>query len=323
MTSGTKHWTALAMLAACTFSTGGSFVLFKASVILHQPFALGESSWFVTAHDLIPRFFIGVLVLLAWYGRKVLQLTRPEWQQAGFMAVTSFAGCMLQLDGLQRTSAATTAFLTQFFVVLIPLWWALLHRRRPAWPVLVACGLVLTGMAVLARVDWHDFRLGRGEAEVLLGAVFFSLLLISLNWPAFATNRAERTSAAMFLLEGGLFLAVSVAVCREPAHLLAPYASFGWVGVMLAATVFGTIGPFAVMNHWQRYVTPTEAGMLYCFCPVVAAVAEVFFPEVLSRWTGVVYANQPLTLTLAVGGAFILGANLLVQWSPGTRPPAQ
>lgn len=311
-----RHWTTLGILAASTVFAGGSFVLAKASVLAQLPFATGESIWFIAAHNLAPRFAIGVLVLLALYRGRVLQLTRLEWNQAVFMAVASFAGCMLQTDGLQRTTAATTAFLTQFYVILIPLWWALMQRRRPSWSVLVPAMLVLAGVAVLARVDWHTFRIGRGETEILLATGFFSLLLCSLNWPAFATNRAERTSAGMFLLETGLFAAVSVATCREPAHLFTPYTSPGWLGLVLVVAVLGTTGPFVVNNHWQRFITPTEAGLVYSFGPVIAALLEVVLPAQLARWTGIDYPNQPLTAVLVTGGALILAANVLIQLWP-------
>ncbi|MBX3751024.1 MAG: EamA family transporter [Opitutaceae bacterium] len=312
-TASARHRAALVALSVATVSSNVGFVLFKSSVLAHQQYAVGESSWFVAAHDLAPRFLLGVVLLALLFGGRVLQLTRTEWRQAAFMAVTSFVGCMLQLDGLQYTSAATTSFLTQFYVVLIPLWWALLHRERPDWRVPVACVLVLAGVAIIARVDWRTFTIGRGEAEVLLGAVCFSFLLVSLNWPAFAGNRAERTSAGMFLLEGLLFAAVSMLVCREPANLVAPFAAPGWVTLMVASTIFGTIGPFVMLNHWQRFITATEAGVLYSFGPVIATLSEVFLPALISGWVGITYANQPLTLTLVTGGALIIAANGLLQ----------
>jgi drug/metabolite transporter (DMT)-like permease len=311
-----RHRAALAALVAVTITSNVGFVLYKASVLAHQPYAIGESSWFLAAHDLAPRFLLGGLLLMVMFGGRILQLTPAEWRQTAFMAVTSFAGCVLQLDGLQRTSAATTSFLTQFYVVLIPLWWALLHRKRPDWRAPAACVLVLAGVAVLARVDWQTFTIGRGEAEVLLAAVFFSFLLVSLNWPAFAHNRAERTSAAMFLIEGVLFAALSLVTCREPANLVAPYASPVWLTLMVASALLGSVGPFVVMNHWQRFVTATEAGVLYSFGPVIATLSEVFLPAVISGWAGITYANQPLTMTLVVGGALILAANGLLQWKP-------
>lgn len=316
-----RHGTALAVLAVSTVFSGGGFVLSKASILAQLPFAAGESSWFVTAANLTPRFLVGTLCLLALCGGRALRLTRLEWTQAAFMAATSFAGCLLQTDGLLRTSAATTAFLTQFYVILIPLWWALVQRRLPSWRLLPAALLVLAGVAVLARVDWHAFRLGRGEAEILLAAGFFSLLLCSINWPAFAANRAERTSAAMFLVEGAMFFAVAGATCRTPAHLVAPYTSAGWVGLVVTVAVLGTTGPFVLNNRWQRFIAPAEAGLLYSFSPVVAALAEIFLPAVLSRWTGIDYGNQPLTSSLVLGGALILGANVLVQLWPMAAAP--
>lgn len=319
MQSGARHWTALSVLAALTVSTGVSFVFFKASVLRQEPFAIGESTWFIGASNLVPRFGVGVLFLLALHGGRVLKLTRAEWTQGIFMALTSFSGCLFQVDGLQRTSAATTAFLTQFYVILIPIWWAIYHRRRPGWSVILGALLVLAGVAVLARIDWHTIRIGRGEAEVLLAAVFFSLLISSLNWPGFAANRSERTSAAMFLIEGLLFAVVALVTCRNSTNLTAPYFSFSWVWLSLAASVFGTVGPFLLMNRWQRFVTTTEAGLLYSFSPVIAAFSEVFIPAPLSRIAEIDYANQPLSLALVIGGALILGANVLIQLRP---PPA-
>jgi len=318
-----RHWTAFFVLAACTVVGGGSFVLFKASVLAQEPLAVGESSWFIAAHNLVPRFAIGVLFLVALYRGQLLRLTRLEWTQGIFMAVMSFCGCLLQTDGLQRTTAGTTAFLGQTYVIFIPLWWALIQRKRPSKWVLVASLLVLAGAAVLARVDWHAFRVGRGEAEILVSTVFFSVLLCSLNWPAFASNRAECTSTVMFVIEGAMFAAVAVATCREPAHLFIPYASPGWVALVIAAAVLGTAGPFVLINRWQRFIAPTEAGLLYSFGPVVAALMEVFLPAPLSRWTGIDYANQPLTPVLLLGGALILSANVLIQLRPEPPPQAK
>jgi len=316
-----RHWTAFAVLAACTVTGGASFVLYKASVLTQEPLAAGESSWFIAAHNLVPRFAIGVLFLVAIYRGQLLRLTRLEWMQALFMAVMSFSGCLLQTDGLQRTTAGTTAFLGQTYVIFIPLWWALIQRKRPSQWALVASLLVLAGAAVLSRVDWHTFRIGRGEAEILSSTVFFSLLLCSLNWPAFASNRAECTSTVMFLVEGAMFAAVAVATCREPAHLFTPYASPGWVAIVIVAAVLGTAGPFVLINRWQRFIAPTEAGLLYSFGPVVAALTEVVLPAPLARWTGIDYANQPLTPVLLLGGALILSANVLIQLRP--EPPPQ
>jgi len=75
------------------------------------------------------------------------------------------------------------------------------------------------------------------------------------------------------------------------------------------------------MNRWQRFIPATEAGLLYSFGPVIAALTEVALPATLSRWVGIDYPNQPLTLALVTGGALILGANVLIQLRP-EKPPS-
>ena len=317
-----RHWTAFLILAVCTFFSGASFVTYKASVLAQAPFAAGESTWFISAHNLAPRFAIGTLLLVVVYGARVLQLTATEWRQAAFMALASFSGCILQNDGLQRTTAGTAAFLNQFYVILVPFWMALLQRRRPSFLALVATVLVIAGVGLVARLDWTTLRLGRGEAELLLATVFFSLLLCSINWPPFATNRAERTSAAMFVMEGTLFAVVAVATVRDPAHLVSPFGSPSWNAIVLVATLLGTAGPFLFINRWQRFVTPTEAGLLYSFGPVIAALAETILPTPIGRWAGLDYVNQPLTAALVMGGGLILAANILVQLDEGRTAKA-
>jgi drug/metabolite transporter (DMT)-like permease len=85
---------------------------------------------------------------------------------------------------------------------------------------------------------------------------------------------------------------------------------------MALAAVLGSAGPFLLMNYWQRFITTTEAGLLYSFSPVMAALTETFLPAPLSRWIGIDYANQPLTFSLIIGGALILGANVVIQLWP-------
>ena len=66
------------------------------------------------------------------------------------------------------------------------------------------------------------------------------------------------------------------------------------------------------MNRWQRWVSATEAGLIYCLEPVVATVLCAFLPGVISRLAGVAYANEALGWNLLAGGALIIGATVLV-----------
>jgi hypothetical protein len=66
------------------------------------------------------------------------------------------------------------------------------------------------------------------------------------------------------------------------------------------------------MNTWQRCISATEAGLIYCLEPVVATLFSAFLPRLISRWAGITYPNEALSWTLLLGGALILSATVLV-----------
>lgn len=315
-----RHWLAAGMLLLACAGQGVGFVVGKASLLAQAPLVAGESSWFVAAQNLAPRFIVGVLLLVAFYGVRVLQLTRQEWKQAAFLAGTSFVGCLFQVDGMQRTSASVAAFITQFYVVLIPCWTALLQSRRPRWVEIAAVALVLAGMAVLAGIDWRTLRIGSGELAVMTGAVFFSFMLFSINWPGFAANRPERATAGMFALEAVAFALLCPLLQQSPGSTLAPLHSPEWVGLIIAAAVIASAGPFILVTRWQRFMPATEAGLIYSLGPVFSALTGLFLPALIAGATQVVYPNEALTTALVGGGVLIFAANALVQLKPAARP---
>src|SRR5204863_2199693 len=97
-------------------------------------------------------------------------------------------GIVFQMDGLAHTSASTSAFLTQFYCLLIPMWVSWHGRTAPRLAVIVSSVMVLTGIAVLARFNWREFKMGRGEAETLVSALFFAGQILWLERPRYAQN---------------------------------------------------------------------------------------------------------------------------------------
>jgi drug/metabolite transporter (DMT)-like permease len=318
MNASTKlHWQAIGVLVLCAASQGLGFIIGKASLLAQVALVPGESSWFIAAQNLAPRFAVGVILLVAVYGFRVLQLGRTEWLQAGVMASCSIAGCMFQLDGMQFTTASVAAFITQFFVVLIPIWAALANRRWPRGPVYCSVLLVVLGLGLLAGVDWRTMQLGRGETEMIIAAVFFSVMLFSINWPGFAANRPDRTTAGMFLIETLIFVLIALWTQQGEDSFFVPWHEWSWSLLVLGAAIVGSIGPFILIVRWQRLVTPTEAGMIYCLGPVFTLGCGVFLPGMLSQWTGVDYPNETITASIIAGGLLILAANALTQlWPP-------
>lgn len=307
------------LLLVANFFWGLSFPIVKALAQLHSALLPGVGTWFSTVYTVAPRFLLAVLVLVALRPRSFWRLTRDELKQGGVMGLFLAGGMLLQSDGLHFTAASTSAFLTQLYAILVPVWLAVRLRRNPGWLVWACCGLVLTGVAILGRFDWEALQFGRGEWETLLSSLFFMGPILWLDKKEFAANRPEKITLVMFVTEALVFWVLAGATAPSAAALLRPWQSPAWVGLTVGLTGFCTLGAFTLMNTWQPKITATEAGLLYCVEPIFASVLALFLPALFSVWAGIDYASERATASLLVGGGLITLANVLIQ----LKPPAK
>jgi len=318
--NSSRHRTeALLMLILANVFWGLSFPLIKTIALTHRHLLPASDSWFVTACTVGPRFVLAAAVLLIWQRRNLKTITSGEWKQGVALGFFAGAGMLFQTDGLQFTAASTSAFLTQFYAIMIPVYLALRSRRVPPWTVWVSCALVLAGVGILGRFDFRTLTLGRGEVETLISSVFFMGQILSLDHKGFALNRVLVVSLLMFAIQGAMFTGLAVATARIPSDLLIPWASPQWTTFTLVLTLFSTLGAYLIMNQFQPRISATEAGLIYCIEPVFGSLMALFLPAVFSWWGGIDYPNEAATANLLVGGGLITAANLLIQLRPPPR----
>lgn len=305
------------MLLLANLFWGLSFPAIKAVTLLHAQLMPGASTWFSAIYTVAPRFILATILLALWQRGRLRNITRLEAKQGVIMGLFAAAGMLLQNDALQFTAASTSAFLTQLYAVLIPIWIAIRHRRSPSWAVWGACLLVLTGVAVLGRFDWAQLRFGRGEWETLLCSFFFMGQILWLEKKEFRANQPERLSFVLFATEALVFSTLALATAPRLEVLGVPWTSLTWVGLTITLTLLCTIGAFGIMNAWQPKITATEAGLIYCVEPIFGSAMALFLPAWFSHWGGIDYPNEYLTWHLLVGGGLITLANLVIQ----VRPP--
>ncbi|MGC3957104.1 MAG: DMT family transporter [Verrucomicrobiota bacterium] len=313
-TTGTpRHRKAITMLLAATFFWAASFPIVKALALEQQRLVPEAGSWFFAMGGAMYRFGIAGVLLALFLNRSLAKLTKLELEQGFWLAVFGIGGILFQMDGLSYTAASTSAFLTQLYVAFIPVWVALVHRHLPKPKIIVSLVLVLVGLAILADLDFKTFKLGRGETETLIGSVLFGGQILMLERPRYSANDSLRFSVVMFVF---MALFCVPGVCLTAPDTTAVFNAFAspaaW-SYLAALVIVCTLGGYLFMNRWQRDVTATEAGLIYCVEPVITSVLALFLPGLISVWTGIQYPNESLTARLLLGGGLVTAANILLQ----------
>ena len=316
MTPRATHHTALAMLLLANFFWGLSFPLIKALGVAHAQLIPGSSTWFITAMCIAPRFLLGTAFMLAIARTQLASAARGEVRQGLLLGVSASCGMLFQTDGLQFTSASTSAFLTQFYALMIPVYVALRARQWPRPVVWVCSALVLAGVAILSNFNFRDLHLGRGELETLVSSGFFMWQILVLEDKRYSGNRVLPVTTVMFATEAAIFTVMAFATAPSPADVFVPWADAPWLVFTVLLTLFCTIGSFTLMNKWQPAITATEAGLIYCTEPIFTSAMALFLPGIFSAWAGFHYANETLTWHLLLGGGLITAANILIQLRP-------
>ncbi len=307
---------ALLMLLVANLFWGLSFPVIKSMVLLHDQLFGEAGTWFSTLYTVAPRFLLATLILMFWLGPRFWRVTAGERKQGLVMGLFSSAGMLLQNDGLQYTAASTSAFLTQFYAILIPLWLAIRSRRNPGGRVWLSSLLVLAGVAILGRFDWRAMHLGRGEWETLLASAFFMGQILWLEKKEFSANRPLQLTLVLFGTQTVLFWIAAFATAPSLDALLVPWTSGPWLALTVILALVCTVASYILMNTWQPKITAIEAGLVYCVEPIFGTVLAWYLPAIISIWAGIHYANESASWLLFVGGGLITAANVLIQLRP-------
>lgn len=205
------------------------------------------------------RFFLATLSVLPFaVGEARRPKARPVGKDhlGGFLLIGTmlFMASILQQVGIQTTSVTNAGFLTGLYVVFTPIIGFLLMRARlhwVIWPAALAAflGIVLIGGGNVAA-------LGRGDALVVLCAVFWSLQILFVGIVTERSGRPLALSAIQFAVTA--LLSVIGALIFEPLSL-APLVA-AWPEIVYGG-VFSCGLAFTLQTLGQRHTTAPQAAI--------------------------------------------------------------
>jgi len=262
------------------------------------------------------RFFLGFLTLVPVYFFLSLRrkIHNPEKKLApassakqllfasSICGIFLFGGINMQQLGLIWTSAGKGAFLTSFYIVLVPLG-ALLRGIVPSRTFWL--GLLVSVLGLYFLSVTKDFRLAPGDIFQLIGAAFwtchiFSVAHFSQKCDALKLAMGQYLFCAVFsLLVGLCFEQPNFDQMKESLVSLL-YTGIASVGIAYTLQIFG-----------QKYLPPRVAVFILCLEAVFAA---------LSAW---LILRETLSLKEGLGCILLLSGPVIAQISElsGTQEP--
>jgi len=238
-----------------------------------------------------------LLVFLAITGR-LDSLRGPVVRDGVFCGLLLGVGFLLQIEGLQRTTASRSGFLTGLLVVMTPLLEFVLYRRRPAAPALLGVALAFGGMTVLSA-PWAD-----ASNATLLGdwltvgcAIVFAGHIVALGRVA---PRHPVLPMLLLQLATVCTLAIVFGPLVETQHFATGEPRL-WLALLYLA-LFATLLAFGIQTWAQKILPPVRVALISSLEPVFAALwAALLIGE---RLTGhELLGGALIVLGVAVGEA--------------------
>jgi len=291
VTSARSRLLATLLLVGITAVWGSTFFLIRDVVRVLPP-----------TDFLAVRFTIAAAVMVVVFWRPLLALGRRELKIGVGLGVLYAVAQNLQTVGLAHTDASRSGFITGTYVVLTPIFTAVLlrdHIPRSTW---LAVLMATAGLATLSLGGpggpgagaGGSSGFGFGEAVTLLAAAVYALHIIGLG-----RYSSPATAAALSTVQMITIAAVSL-VAAAPGGIALPTGRGQWASVLYMALIAGAVAIWA--QTWaQSHLTATRAAIVMTLEPVFAAMFAVAL------------GGESLTLRMLLGGAMVLTAMYTVE----------
>ena len=267
-----KKYSAELFLLLNTLMWGVTFVIIKNALSEASPMV------FVAA-----RFLLATVIILPFIAKIFKDFNKNIFISGVILGVLYFIGFATQTAGLYYTSATKSGFITGTFVIFTPIFQLIIERKIPSKWNIVGIFLVVAGLILLSSKGTSFFdifsEIGEnfnfGDFLTLLCAIFFALYLVYLD---IATKNHPYLPLVFFQISvtgiGGLLMVFLFYTLKleTPFISLTGNVIFALVYTALFATTLATF----IQTKYQKFVTPTKAGIIFSFEPIFAAVFAFF-----------------------------------------------
>lgn len=242
-------------LVLTTLFWGGSFLFTKIGLATVPP-----------VHFVALRFSLAALIMLLLSLPRLRRLTRGETLRGAIVGLALGTANITFVFGLKGTSISRAGILNNLFVLFIPLLGRIFWKERVGAANFAGVALAAAGIGILAMGGGSGFN--QGDAISTFCAFCIALHIISVS-------KALRSGDDIYLVS--LIQFAVVALMATIASLAVPAPDYTMsataVGTVIYCAIFPTVLCFTLQNTYQRYTTPTRAGLIYTLDPVWSLMA--------------------------------------------------
>lgn len=273
-------WVALLLLVSAIW--GSTFVAVKDTLATFGAFAL-----------MAIRFSIAAFALFAYIKFKHVKITRDEVRFGGILGVFLLAGYGFQTMGLRYTSANTSAFITNLYVLLVPILSAVLLHKMPKRKVWISVALAIVGLFFMMDIG---NGLNLGDLLTLACAFGWALQIIYLSKYSPKCNPLSLAFVQISFVALASW-ALMVLLREVPSSFPLP-AVLTLVYLAIVATVVAQV----LQANGQRHIEPSKVALIFITEPLFAAAFGLFF------------SGEAFTFQKLAGAGLILCALFISEW---------
>lgn len=258
-----------------TFIWGGTFALVKNALTDISPLLF-----------LGIRFFIAAMLLYPFIHLTLRKMDKKTFIAGSVLGIFYFLGFATQTVGLNFTTATKSGFITGTFVVIIPILQTIIEKRKPKWYNIVSIFFVMIGLIFLSGsgdnllqfIDelGSDFNLG--DFLTLLCAILFAFQVVYVDVFTKKYEYMPMVFIQLLITGFGGFLGALV-LSTFGLEIIKFSFRTNVVFALIYTSVFASIFATILQLKYQKVVTPTKAGIIYSFEPIMAAVLAFFILE--------------------------------------------
>ena len=267
-----KKYTGEIALLFNTLIWGGTFALIKNAFTDISPLLF-----------LGLRFSIAALIFLPFVYASLKKTNKQTLIAGSVLGFFYFTGFAAQTLGLNLTTATKSGFITGTFVVFIPILQLIIEKRKPKWFNILSVFLVLIGLIMLSSkgenaIDFmkqlgSDFNLG--DLLTLLCALLFAFQVVYVD---VFTKKYEYLPMVFVQLLitgiGGFILSFIFSISTLETVKFTFNTTV--VTAVLYTAIFASIIATVIQLKFQKFVSPTKAGIIFSIEPIFAAVFAYF-----------------------------------------------